>query len=44
MPPEPGRYAYSIEAWTDVFGTWRRDYLLKQAAVFRLDDAGVAAP
>src|SRR5438270_4709138 len=22
-PPKPGRYLYAIEAWTDVFATWR---------------------
>jgi starch synthase (maltosyl-transferring) len=31
-PPRPGRYVYAIEAWTDVFATWRRDFLAKQAA------------
>jgi starch synthase (maltosyl-transferring) len=31
-PPKPGRYEYAIEAWTDVFGTWRRDILTKQQA------------
>ena len=31
-PPEPGRYVYAIEAWTDVFGTWRRDFLAKREA------------
>jgi starch synthase (maltosyl-transferring) len=31
-PPEPGRYDYAIEAWTDAFGTWRRDFLLKRDA------------
>lgn len=31
-PPEPGRYVFAIEAWTDAFGTWRRDFLLKQKA------------
>ena len=31
-PPEPGRYAYAIEAWTDAFGTWRRDFMLKREA------------
>jgi starch synthase (maltosyl-transferring) len=29
-PTAPGRYAYAIEAWTDDFGTWRRDFLLKR--------------
>src|SRR5207245_11495455 len=32
VPPRPGRYVYAIEAWTDVFGTWRRDFLAKQMA------------
>jgi starch synthase (maltosyl-transferring) len=32
MPMEPGRYAYAIEAWTDGFATWRRDFLLKRDA------------
>jgi starch synthase (maltosyl-transferring) len=31
-PPSPGRYVFAIEAWTDRFGTWRRDYLLKRDA------------
>jgi starch synthase (maltosyl-transferring) len=31
-PPKPGRYDYAIEAWTDVFATWRRDLLAKRAA------------
>jgi starch synthase (maltosyl-transferring) len=31
-PPEPGRYLYVIEAWTDHFGSWRRDVLLKSGA------------
>ena len=31
-PPGPGRYFYAIGAWTDRFGTWRRDYLLKTKA------------
>jgi starch synthase (maltosyl-transferring) len=32
MPPEPGRYLFVIEAWTDHFGSWRRDVLLKSGA------------
>jgi len=32
VPPRPGRYVYAIEAWTDVFGTWRRDFLAKEKA------------
>jgi starch synthase (maltosyl-transferring) len=31
-PSTPGRYEYAIEAWTDVFGTWRRDTLAKRQA------------
>ena len=32
VPRSPGRYIYAIEAWTDRFATWRRDYLLKRDA------------
>ena len=32
LPAEPGRYIYAIEAWTDLFATWRRDLLAKRAA------------
>ncbi len=32
VPDEPGRYVFAIEAWTDTFGTWRRDFLLKREA------------
>jgi len=31
-PPQPGRYLYAIEAWTDPFGTWRHDFLAKRDA------------
>jgi starch synthase (maltosyl-transferring) len=31
-PPHPGRYSYAIEAWTDKFATWRRDFRLKREA------------
>ena len=31
-PETPGRYVYAIEAWTDVFATWRRDTLAKRDA------------
>jgi starch synthase (maltosyl-transferring) len=31
-PSEPGRYLYAIEAWTDLFATWRRGLLLKLQA------------
>ena len=31
-PTEVGRYVYAIEAWTDVFATWRRDFLAKRDA------------
>jgi starch synthase (maltosyl-transferring) len=32
IPPEPGRYVYAIEAWTDVVATWRHDFLAKRDA------------
>jgi starch synthase (maltosyl-transferring) len=32
IPPEPGRYLYAIEAWTDRFATWRKEFLLKRDA------------
>lgn len=31
-PPEPGRYVYAIESWTDEFATWRRDTMRKREA------------
>ena len=31
-PAEPGHYVYAIEAWTDEFATWKRDFELKQKA------------
>jgi starch synthase (maltosyl-transferring) len=31
-PPKVGRYVYAIEAWTDVFASWRRDFVAKRAA------------
>src|SRR5499427_2474562 len=31
-PPKAGRYVYAIEAWTDVFASWRRNFLTKRAA------------
>jgi starch synthase (maltosyl-transferring) len=31
-PPEPGWYVYAIEAWTDQFATWRKEFQLKQQA------------
>ena len=31
-PGSPGRYVYAIQAWTDGFATWRRDYVLKREA------------
>ena len=37
QPTEPGRYVFAIEAWTDQFATWRRDFLAKQAAGLKLD-------
>jgi starch synthase (maltosyl-transferring) len=32
IPPTPGRYLYAIEAWTQPFATWRRDFLVKSRA------------
>ena len=32
IPDGPGRYLYAIEARTDLFATWRRDYLAKRKA------------
>ncbi len=31
-PPEPGWYQFVIEAWTDQFATWRKEFRLKQDA------------
>jgi starch synthase (maltosyl-transferring) len=31
-PETPGRYRYAIEAWTDIFGTWRRNFLATRDA------------
>ena len=31
-PTDCGRYLYAIEAWTDEFATWRRDFARKQEA------------
>ena len=31
-PPKPSRYVYAIEAWTDEFATWRRDFIAKREA------------
>ena len=31
-PAEPGHYLFAVEAWTDQFGTWRRELLLKHEA------------
>lgn len=32
VPRELGRYHYAVEAWTDEFGTWRRDFERKREA------------
>jgi starch synthase (maltosyl-transferring) len=37
VPPAVGRFVYAIEAWTDVFGTWRRDFLAKRKAGLQVD-------
>jgi starch synthase (maltosyl-transferring) len=31
-PVEPGDFVYQVEAWTDQFATWRRDFRVKRAA------------
>jgi starch synthase (maltosyl-transferring) len=31
-PPAPGRFLFAIEAWTDTFGTWRKELAAKRAA------------
>jgi starch synthase (maltosyl-transferring) len=31
-PPEPGWYLFAIEAWTDHYATWRKEFRLKQEA------------
>jgi len=31
-PAEPGLYLFAIEAWTDQFATWRKEFRLKQEA------------
>jgi starch synthase (maltosyl-transferring) len=36
-PSELGRHVYAIEAWTDAFGTWRRDFMLKRNAGQNVD-------
>jgi len=32
IPAGAGRYLYAIEAWTDVFATWRREFIAKRDA------------
>lgn len=32
IPRAVGRYVYAIEAWTDLFATWRHDFLAKRQA------------
>lgn len=36
-PPEPGAYIFELEAWTDQFATWRKEFLLKQNAGQNVD-------
>jgi starch synthase (maltosyl-transferring) len=31
-PPEPGLYLFAIEAWTDQFATWRKEFALRKEA------------
>ena len=32
VPPEPGPYAFKIEAWTSAYATWRKEFLAKREA------------
>ncbi|HWK96648.1 MAG TPA: alpha-1,4-glucan--maltose-1-phosphate maltosyltransferase [Pseudolabrys sp.] len=32
IPPQPGYYLFAVEAWTDQFGTWRKEFKLKRDA------------
>ena len=32
IPPDPGRYLFAIETWTDRYATWRKEFLLKRDA------------
>ena len=32
IPPQPGWYLFAIEAWTDTYATWRKEFRLKQSA------------
>jgi starch synthase (maltosyl-transferring) len=32
IPPQPGWYLFAIEAWTDTYATWRKEFRLKQEA------------
>jgi starch synthase (maltosyl-transferring) len=36
-PPDVGRYVYAIEAWTDRYATWRRNFLAKRDAGLDVD-------
>jgi starch synthase (maltosyl-transferring) len=31
-PPKPGAYLFAIEAWTDQFATWRKEFTIRQKA------------
>jgi starch synthase (maltosyl-transferring) len=31
-PPKPGAYLFVIEAWTDQFATWRKEFMLRKEA------------
>jgi starch synthase (maltosyl-transferring) len=37
IPPTVGRFVYAIDAWTDVFATWQRDFLAKRKAGLQVD-------
>lgn len=32
VPPDPGWYLFAVEAWTDRFASWRKEFLLKREA------------
>jgi starch synthase (maltosyl-transferring) len=36
-PPAVGRFVYAIEAWTDVFASWRRNFLAKLKVGLNVD-------
>ena len=43
-PPEPGWYLFAIEAWTDQYATWRKEFRLKQEAGQDVSRGGAGRP